>query len=312
MATTGAATSWDPNVTGSGDVRVCSLAVSGSTVYVGGQFTAIGGQTRNNIAALDAGTGLATAWNPNASGRARRDHVVDALAVSGSTVYAGGEFSSIGGQTRNYIAALDCEHRPRHGLGPQRRQRPRLGSGPSPSRVRPSTPAADFTSIGGQTRNNIAALDASTGLPPRPGTPTRTARLTPSPSRARPSTPAAASPPSAARPATTSPLSMPAPASPRTGTPSARQLRLRPRRLGLDRLRRRGLHLHRRADLQPHRRPGWRQQQRRHELESRRGRPGRRPRRLGLDRLRRRGLHLDRRTGHGKAWRASRFCPAVR
>ena len=43
-------------------------AVSGSTVYAGGDFTSIGGQTRNYIAALDATTGAATAWNPNASG----------------------------------------------------------------------------------------------------------------------------------------------------------------------------------------------------------------------------------------------------
>ena len=32
---------------------------------------------------------------------------VSALAVGGSTVYAGGYFTSIGGRSRNYIAALD-------------------------------------------------------------------------------------------------------------------------------------------------------------------------------------------------------------
>ena len=68
----------------------------------------IGGQTRNHIAALDASTGLATAWNPGADGRNRRNGDVGALAVSGSTVYAGGYFTSIGGQTRNHIAALDA------------------------------------------------------------------------------------------------------------------------------------------------------------------------------------------------------------
>ena len=99
-ATTGLATPWDPNA-GGAFPSVWALAVSGPTVFVGGGFTSIGGQTRDRIAALDAATGLATAWNPNADG------IVMGLAMSGMTVYAGGGFSNIGGQPRNRIAALD-------------------------------------------------------------------------------------------------------------------------------------------------------------------------------------------------------------
>jgi hypothetical protein len=101
-AITGAATDWNPNA----DNLVYALAVSDSTVYAGGAFTSIGGQWRNNIAALDAVTGAATDWNPNASGGYYPSSVY-ALAVSGSTVYAGGWFTSIGGQTRWSIAALN-------------------------------------------------------------------------------------------------------------------------------------------------------------------------------------------------------------
>ncbi len=91
---------WDPGVDPGG--FVFALAVNGGTVYAGGLFFSIGGQMRNHIAALDANTGLATAWDPNAG-------PVYALAVSGSTVYAGGEFTSmVGGQPRNYIAAIDA------------------------------------------------------------------------------------------------------------------------------------------------------------------------------------------------------------
>src|SRR5439155_14950427 len=81
-----------------GEVYV--LAMSGCTVYAGGYFTSIGGQALNRIAALDAATGAATAWNPNAN-----DGVL-ALAVSGSTVYAGGYFSDIGGVGQSRISAI--------------------------------------------------------------------------------------------------------------------------------------------------------------------------------------------------------------
>jgi hypothetical protein len=86
---------------------VLGLSVNGSTVYAGGTFTNIGGQARNRIAAIDASTGSATAWNPDAGGAGGGGNV-RALLVNGSTVYAGGLFYSIGGQTRECLAALDA------------------------------------------------------------------------------------------------------------------------------------------------------------------------------------------------------------
>jgi hypothetical protein len=83
---------------------VFALAVNGSTVYAGGYFTSIGGENRGGIAALDAGTGLATGWNPAVNPYG----FVNALAVSGGFVYAGGNFITIGGESRNNIAALDA------------------------------------------------------------------------------------------------------------------------------------------------------------------------------------------------------------
>src|SRR5205807_2423754 len=67
--------------------------------------SSIGGQARNYIAKLaTTGTGAADAtWDPNANS------FVDALALSGADLYAGGDFngaSSIGGQARNRIAKL--------------------------------------------------------------------------------------------------------------------------------------------------------------------------------------------------------------
>jgi hypothetical protein len=146
---------------------VNALAVSGSTVYAGGYFTSIGGQPRNRIAALDAGSGAATAWNPSASydnpAAPRTTCGVCALAVSGSTVYAGGTFTLIGGQPRNHIAALDAT------TGTATSWNPYAGGATYTSvlalAVSGSTVYAggNFLSIGGQTRNNIAALDAGSG-----------------------------------------------------------------------------------------------------------------------------------------------------
>ena len=98
-ASTGLATAWDPDA----DNEVGAFAVSGSTVYVAGRFTSIGGQNRIAAAALDASTGLATDWDPNP-----QDGGIGALGVSGSIVYAGGDFAFIGGRTCGGIAALDA------------------------------------------------------------------------------------------------------------------------------------------------------------------------------------------------------------
>jgi hypothetical protein len=92
---------YDPYVP---DPIVYAVAANGSTVYVGGHFNVVGGQQRNRIAAVDAMTGATIAWAPNASGNPYP--TVFALAVSGSKVYAGGQFASIGGQPQSYFAAI--------------------------------------------------------------------------------------------------------------------------------------------------------------------------------------------------------------
>jgi hypothetical protein len=85
---------------------VLAIAVSGSTVYLGGEFTTINNSStvRNRAAAVDTTTGTATSWNPNAN------NTVHAIAVSGSTVYLGGDFTTINGSTtRNRAAAIGTD-----------------------------------------------------------------------------------------------------------------------------------------------------------------------------------------------------------
>ena len=150
----GTLTAWDPNA----DTSVSTLAVSGSTVYAGGFFTNIGGAARNYIAALDATTNTynATAWDPNAN------NLVSTLAVSadGSTVYAGGNFTGIGGAVRNYIAALDAATDTNNATAWD----PNADNTVNALAVYGSTVYAGglFTAIGGASRSYIAALDAAT------------------------------------------------------------------------------------------------------------------------------------------------------
>lgn len=156
----GTATSWDPGARGSNgnDGIVYALAVSGSTVYVGGYFSSIGGQPRISIAAINAADGSATSWNPSAkygSGPA----VVETLAVAGSTIYAGGAISSIGGQPRSDIAALSAAD------GTATTWNPTANDAVATLMVSGDLVYVGgyFTTIGGQIRNKIAALNASDG-----------------------------------------------------------------------------------------------------------------------------------------------------
>ncbi|MFO1497574.1 MAG: hypothetical protein U1G07_04130 [Verrucomicrobiota bacterium] len=91
--------SWDPNPSSdpgpsSDPVYVSGLAVCCDKVYVSGSFDKIGGQSRHDLAALDAVTGQATSWDPStASGYSRyKGSYIDnsALALDGNVLYVAG------------------------------------------------------------------------------------------------------------------------------------------------------------------------------------------------------------------------------
>jgi trimeric autotransporter adhesin len=106
--TDGSITSWDPQLgPGPFGIYIYTLAVSGPTIYAGGGFTSVGGVARHNIAGINASDGNPTSFDPEASG-ANDDGAVWAIAVDGTTIYVGGEFDTIGGQPRNYLAAVDA------------------------------------------------------------------------------------------------------------------------------------------------------------------------------------------------------------
>jgi hypothetical protein len=75
----------------------------GGVLYIGGLFTAIGGQAWGRLAAIDKTTGLLTTGNPNANGPVRT------IVASGGKNYVGGDFTMIDGRPRNSLAVLDPE-----------------------------------------------------------------------------------------------------------------------------------------------------------------------------------------------------------
>ena len=93
---------WNPAP--NGNVNGIALGSSGE-VYVGGLFTAIGGQPRNYLAKLSAvGSGAADLrWNPGPSAPGVASVSFDANT---GVVYVAGTFTSVGGQPRNGLAAI--------------------------------------------------------------------------------------------------------------------------------------------------------------------------------------------------------------
>ena len=78
---------------------VFAIAVSGTDLYVGGQFTTAGGGSANNIAKWNGTSWLSLGGGINGT--------VMAITVSGTDLYAGGTFTTAGGVSANNIAKWD-------------------------------------------------------------------------------------------------------------------------------------------------------------------------------------------------------------
>jgi hypothetical protein len=133
---------------------VHALAEEAGALYVGGQFSALGGSARNGLARTDGNGVVDASWNPDVAGGDVRAIAIDALA---GQVYFGGAFSSAGGLTRWNLArasraaagAVDATWRP----------------GTDGTVVQMTVPEAGqiffggaFTRVTGEMRNGLALL----------------------------------------------------------------------------------------------------------------------------------------------------------
>ncbi len=140
--------SWRADVTG-GPVEALAASPDGGTLYVGGDFTAVGGTARRRLAAVSTAGGAVGPWRPAAAGG-----MVMALAAGAGRVYAGGRFTSIGGIARPYLAALSTD-------GAVLGWDPRADASVRALALDGDRlyAAGDFHNIGGRAQRTIAALD---------------------------------------------------------------------------------------------------------------------------------------------------------
>ncbi|MEO8302744.1 MAG: fibronectin type III domain-containing protein [Betaproteobacteria bacterium] len=156
-------TSFNPNMDG----EVFALAASGTTLYVGGAFSFIGGGATQRIGAAAFNTALAgtplTTWDPeprdgNAPGPAFQG-VVRSIAPFGSIVYVGGAFTQIGGLVtpvaRDAIAAVD------NNTGLATAWDPVASNGSGEAVVYTIVPTASVVYLGGQ----FSGLNGVGGVP---------------------------------------------------------------------------------------------------------------------------------------------------
>jgi len=95
---------WTPLTTGTNG-EVWALAVIGTDLYVGGNFTTAGGNTANHIAKWNG-----SAWSPLVSANTSVNGIngiVTALTVIGTDLYAGGWFTTAGGVPALNVAKWD-------------------------------------------------------------------------------------------------------------------------------------------------------------------------------------------------------------
>lgn len=140
-----------------GDVR--ALARDGSTLYVGGDFTEIGGASRSRVAALDA-SGRATAFNPQAN------DTVFTLTPHAGRVYMSGSFTTVGGQARAGLAAAEAATGALTEWAPVTTWRSQQGV---ISTIVPTTRGiqigGQIQTVGGQPVTGLTAVTADTGAP---------------------------------------------------------------------------------------------------------------------------------------------------
>src|SRR4051794_28643994 len=93
-------TTWAPAL----DFRARALAVTNTTVYVGGAFSVANGVSRTRLAAFNASNGALLNWTPTADAQV----LAMTLTPDGSKIVVGGQFATLSGASAYGMGALDA------------------------------------------------------------------------------------------------------------------------------------------------------------------------------------------------------------
>ena len=160
----GAALPWAPGFNG----PILSMAYGADRIYVGGSFTNY--NTTNAVAKLGLGLGAVDPVNGNplsfsflGTDQYGTAATIYSLAVATNALYAGGSFTSVAGQPRRFLAALDLTNG-----SPIASFNANLGGGYAGVTALALAGtnlyvAGDFTTVSGQAVSRLAAVSSVTG-----------------------------------------------------------------------------------------------------------------------------------------------------
>jgi len=138
----------------SNDVRALALSGDGTRLFAGGSFTAVNGQTRKHLAAINvADHSLVSPWKGTASGMVRD------LVVRGDTVFAGGTFAKSDGVANKGIAAISATTGVRVTTFSHSVDLGVMGLALTSNTL---VLSGTFTAVDGKPRASLAAIDLST------------------------------------------------------------------------------------------------------------------------------------------------------
>jgi len=151
------------NDTGSGRLKVQSIttastngtAIINDWIYVGGFFTSVNGTPRNYIARLNSDGTLDTSFNP---GTGMNSNVYQIALDSSGKPIVGGNFTTVNGTSRNYIARLNTDGSLDASFDPGTGMDSFIEAIALDSSGKPIV-GGNFTTVNGTSRNYIARLN---------------------------------------------------------------------------------------------------------------------------------------------------------